>query len=290
MIKDKLFLLSKTEVEKYFKDDEERIRCGWHGTGFDEDISPEAWWLRTPSEISDYILDTIGEWGYNSADIHLLINAVCPALHLKPGFLSKLPRYGNKYVQFGKDPVTEAPLSWIILDEGTELIHAIDVLGYHKFDWKITDYEKSEIRKYINEELMPKLFTEKELSMISYTLIHGEKSIRVFEKNVELAKENKEDKSISDISDGVKKVSEQLEVRAHKPGSTIAADVGTALENISTKDLIAYCSFKFGEAFVRNWAEGQIIADEINKEGEKAYSNRFTSTMRNHDTQKRKGR
>ncbi len=31
MIKDKLFLLSKTKVEKYFKDDEERIvkQAGW---------------------------------------------------------------------------------------------------------------------------------------------------------------------------------------------------------------------------------------------------------------------
>lgn len=163
MEKNKLFLLSVSEVEKYLPYRESRICLS--------DGKPCLWWLRSPGYFTSSIaymnrngyLDRYGIYvGRNN-------NAVCPALHLNPDYLKSLERTEKGYVEFGN-------MKWLVLNEDTGLLLSKEAVARHLFDAESNNYEQSEIRTYMNGELLNELFTEEEQKLIVDTVINGEES------------------------------------------------------------------------------------------------------------------
>lgn len=163
-MKDKLFLLSREEVKKYLPNKSTRIRKMKGRAVF--------WWLRSPGNNSSsamfvsYIGEVILIGNFVGLSNH---KAVCPALHLNPESLNKLPRSKKGYVQFGNR-------KWQVLNENTGLLLSKRAIFFYKFDDKSNDYENSVIRKFLNEELLYTLFTEEEIEKINDTEIAGEVS------------------------------------------------------------------------------------------------------------------
>lgn len=63
----------------------------------------------------------------------------------------------------------------------------------------------------------------------------------------------------------VKAIDDAINERKKEPGSTIYADISNALKNFSTLELFEYCMAKYGETYLRAYAEEQIINAEISK-------------------------
>lgn len=62
---------------------------------------------------------------------------------------------------------------------------------------------------------------------------------------------------------------EQLIANRKKTHYGIYADIGTALENVSNRDLIEFYINKYGDQTLRDLCESMIIRGEINKESSK---------------------
>lgn len=174
--KDKLFLLSVSEVQKYLpvdedeqcNDDESRLctdmkrRCKYEGEYV-------WWWLRTHGKSDNAACVNVDcslqQDGYVVCDKDI---AVRPALHINTDHLQTLPR-SKGYIQF-------AGIKWLPLDEESGLLLTNKPVCLHRFDRKSNDYEQSEIRAYLNNELLNELFTKEEQGMIVETVIAGEDS------------------------------------------------------------------------------------------------------------------
>lgn len=186
--KDKLFLLSEDEVKKYLPNEDSRVYKTFkvmkiHDI-FGENPIPFSlfktvsfqlvyiWWLRTPGA---------GPCDAICVDEHGVINskgnyvrregcAVRPALYIHPECLSILKRTREGYVKLGGQ-------KWQVLDEQKGLLLLKNrLVRMHKFDSYFNEYEHSEIRAYLNGELLNELFTEEERRMIMDTVVDGERS------------------------------------------------------------------------------------------------------------------
>lgn len=163
MSRDKLFLLSISEIKKYLPTEESR-RCKC-------DVWFRDWWLRSPGA-SPYYAASVNRNGYLSrygSRFSSNIDAVRPALHLNPAHLQTLERTKKGYVRFGGK-------KWIVLDEEAGLLLSKKAICLHHFDRKSNSYEESEIQEYLNNELLNELFTKEEQKMVVDTIIDGEKS------------------------------------------------------------------------------------------------------------------
>ena len=166
----KLFLLSFTEVKRYFPIKESRV-CR------DINNNPYFWWLRTPgSEYSGFQSfasqvtkdgNIIKNGNYISSTYHIVVR---PALHINIAYLKSLERTKDGCVNFGGS-------KWLVLNEHTGLLLSKGPLSYNRrFDAENPNYEKSEIREYLNSELLDEVFTNTEQRMIVNTVIDGEES------------------------------------------------------------------------------------------------------------------
>lgn len=169
---DKLFLLSVPEVEKYLPivedeqcDDSKLGLCKYEGEYV-------WWWLRTHGKTNNAacvnIDCTLQQEGYVVYDNDI---AVRPALHINTAHLQTLSR-SKGYIRF-------AGIKWLPLDEESGLLLAKEAVSLHRFDRKSNSYEESEIREYLNNELLNELFTKEEQGMIVETVISGEDSYPV---------------------------------------------------------------------------------------------------------------
>lgn len=93
--------------------------------------------------------------------------------NIKLEHLKSLNRTDEGYVLFGI-----GNRKWIILDEEKGLLFSKDTVCLHCFDATCNNYERSEIRQYLNDELLNELFTTEEQQMIVDTVIDGEESYR----------------------------------------------------------------------------------------------------------------
>lgn len=152
-MKDKLFLLSGEEVERYLPCKEDRIRKMKGKSVW--------WWLRSPGIYWDFAMsvDRYGAVDWDGNDVDDCDNAVCPALYLNLESLNQLPRDKKVYIRFGNQ-------EWQMLDENTGLLLSKKAICSHKFDDKTNNYEESAIRKFLNEELLQELFSAKQIEAI----------------------------------------------------------------------------------------------------------------------------
>ena len=167
-MKDKLFLLSANEVEKYLPDEKSRIcKCRW-------DDASCHWWLRSPgcdTSLTDLVAFVEDNGSLRKGGCFVQRNdtvAVRPALHVNTSYLQSLMRTDKGYVGFGR-------LEWIVLDEETGLLLSKDAIGRRSFA-NSDNYELSGIRKFLNNKMINDFFTVEEQEMIMDTVIDGEAS------------------------------------------------------------------------------------------------------------------
>lgn len=201
MVKDYLFLLSIDEAKKYLPIMESRI-CLFEGIKC-------CWWLRSHG-VNTRSTSYVHTDGYLSRDgIYVTLNsiAVRPALHLNLSYLQTLRRTKEGDVLFGNR-------EWRVLNEETGLLLAKDAVCERRYDYSSNDYEISEIRAYLNGELLNELFTREEQKMI----IYSDCPIRDLPE-----KKDVEESRIRKMSDyNVDKVIEQLKKKAEYAESKAA--------------------------------------------------------------------
>lgn len=121
---DELFLLSIEEYEKY-KDSIPTVKC--------------FWWLRSPGYDSDHA-------GFVHSDRRVIdsgnlicysLDAVRPALHLNTSNL----QIGDRLVKYD--------FPFIVIDDGVAIAEV--PIAFRRFDEYSSDYETSEIRKFLKE-------------------------------------------------------------------------------------------------------------------------------------------
>lgn len=166
MTKNKIFLLSITEIKKYLPTEESRkCKC-------QENFC--WWWLRSPGHNMEYVasVDANGhlyDYGIFVASENA---AVRPALYIKPDYLKNLEFSTDGCVEFGR-------LTWLVLDEKTGLLLAKEALPEICFDKIKNDYGKSEISAIVNGLVYRWFFTVEEQAVIMNTVIEGETSYPV---------------------------------------------------------------------------------------------------------------
>lgn len=166
MSKNKIFLLSITEIKKYLPTEESsKCKCK-------EEFC--WWWLRSPGHNMEYVA-SVDANGY-LYDYGICITAknaaVRPALYINPDYLKTLERSTDGCVEFGR-------FTWLVLDEETGLLLAKETLPEICFDKVKNDYDRSEIRASINGLLYRWFFTNEEQAVIMDAVIEGEISYPV---------------------------------------------------------------------------------------------------------------
>lgn len=187
-MKDKLFLLSTEEVEKYLPTEESR-KCKCNGQIC-------WWWLRTLGYMDCCVyaayVSSSGYMNQGGNDITFNAAAIRPALYLNPAYLQSLERISYESMKSGSTewiPLDEdksllvslanshyecvrfGNREWIVLNEDSGLLLSKDAVCKHNFDKKTNIYKKSAIRKYLNDVLLKELFTDEEQKKILTTTI-----------------------------------------------------------------------------------------------------------------------
>lgn len=214
-MKDKLFLLSEDEVNKYLTR-ENRV-CMFKG-------KPVFWWLRSTGRYFNLAMNV--DDGGGIVDVGNCINLsnimVRPALHLNPLYLQKLKKNWEGLVKFAEQ-------KWLVLDEEKGLLLSKKVVCRHRFDLECNEYKDSEIRKFLNEKVLPVLFNDEEQDMILETIIDGEDSYPVISD-----KTDKPDDLIrrEDVLTALEKVFAEHKYSYGEKHGGFAADVPQAIKSI----------------------------------------------------------
>ena len=167
MVKDKIFLLSGSELQKYLRylPMKKHRKCKYKG-------EYEWWWLRSPGSFPGMVA-IVNVKGILFHDSHGVLadrnSGIRPAMYISPMYLATLKRTKKGYIQFGGK-------KWLVLDEESGLLLSKGAVDVRPFDKVSNNYENSDIRKYLNDELFNELFSNEEQKLIRDTIIDCEAS------------------------------------------------------------------------------------------------------------------
>ena len=171
-MKDKLFLLSAEETMFTWafansSDNKRTIRsCG------------QFFWLRSmrPNNEDSLVVSVIDPDGDVDRTCTFVAQGVRPCMHLAN--LEDLPRDAKNFVEFGTKfgSFRREKLKWCILDEETGWVIAKEAICNRKFNSSIRpcNFEKSELRQFLNTTLADALFSEEEKKRIVPVVLDGE--------------------------------------------------------------------------------------------------------------------
>ena len=202
--KDKVFLLSIDEVERYLPTNSERIiKPTAYARSKGIFIAPNGnvwWWLRSSGSTESYAADVDygGDVDKYGNDRFYGVNCVRPAVWISLAFLNENRRKSfkesfihshnssfnsmnlsdtnsqSKKIKFGNyfyiDSSNKSPIEWQVLavEKNRVLIitaNGIDCMPYNDNPTFIT-WENSKIRQWLNNDFISKAFSEKEKSLI----------------------------------------------------------------------------------------------------------------------------
>ncbi len=194
---DKIFLLSYKEATTYYKNDTERKAKGsLHAKkqGLEDSGGYSTWKLRTHAYNHDFYFKYyfVGEDGVIKNTSLGSYEGVRPSCWINLKFAKVIKKSSSKKIiepqnnksivirdentiTFGSyydiDNKTKEPLKWDILKEkdGKALIITHDIIDAKPFHKKSNNYEKSEIRKWLNNDFYNIAFDEKEREKIQLT-------------------------------------------------------------------------------------------------------------------------